>query len=83
MFPRNRLEAIYHIMLHVAPSQESHAKEKIEPFMKNLIANYQKAFYPYEDVSVDEMVIKYKGRWKNKQYNPSKPSKYHIKTFGL
>ena len=50
--------------------------------MKYLIANYQKAFYPYEDVSVDEMVIKYKGRWKNKQYNPSKPSKY-IKTFGL
>ena len=25
----------------------------------------------------------FKGRWKNKQYNPSKPSKYIIKTFGL
>ena len=29
------------------------------------------------------MVIGYKGRWKYKQYNASKPSKYHIKTFGL
>ena len=37
-------------MRHVAPPQESHAKEKIEPVVKNLIANYQKAFYPYEDV---------------------------------
>ena len=27
--------------------------------------------------SVDEMVIGFRGRWKNK------PSKYHIKTFGL
>ena len=29
------------------------------------------------------MVIKYKGRWRNKQYNPNRPSKYHIKTFGV
>lgn len=29
------------------------------------------------------MVIGYKGTWKNKQYNASKPNKYHIKTFGL
>ena len=28
------------------------------------------------------MAIKYKGRWKNKQCNPNKPSKYHIKTCG-
>ena len=25
----------------------------------------------------------FKGRWKNKQYNASKPRKYVIKTFGL
>ena len=29
------------------------------------------------------MVIRYKGRWKNKKYNPNKPSKYHIKTNGV
>ena len=34
------------------------------------------------NVAIDEMVVKWKGRWKNKQYNPtSKP--YHIKTFGV
>ena len=29
------------------------------------------------------MVVGFKGRWKFKQYNASKPSKYHIKSFGL
>ena len=29
------------------------------------------------------MVSKYKGRWKYKQYNPNKPSKYHVKTYGV
>ena len=51
--------------------------------MNKLIQNLQNAFYPYENVSIDEMVIKYKGRWKNGQYNAAKLSKYHIKTFGL
>ena len=44
---------------------------------------FQAAFYPYENVSIDEMVIGWKGKWKYKQYNPAKPKKYHIKTFGL
>ena len=29
------------------------------------------------------MVIKWKGQWRYKQYNPNKPSKYHIKAFVL
>ncbi|XP_035824731.1 piggyBac transposable element-derived protein 4-like [Aplysia californica] len=29
------------------------------------------------------MIIGFKGRWANKQFNASKPHKYHIKTFGL
>ena len=29
------------------------------------------------------MVVKYQGRLRYKQYNPSKPEKYHIKTFGV
>ena len=29
------------------------------------------------------MVIGYQGGWKLKQFNASKSSKYHIKTFGL
>ena len=29
------------------------------------------------------MIVGYKGRWKYKQFNASKPHKYHIKSFGL
>jgi hypothetical protein len=82
MFPRDRFEAIYHTMMH-ASEIEAEAKNKIEPFMNKLIEKFQAAFYPYMNVAIDEMVIRWKGRWKYKQYNSSKPKKYHIKTFGL
>ena len=82
MFSREWFQTIYQTMLHVSPSN-SEKKEKTEPFLNNIISNFQKSFYPFQNVAIYEMVIHYKGRWKNKQYNPSKPSKYHIKTYGL
>lgn len=82
MIGRERFEAIYHTMLH-ASNVDSVSKEKIEPFLNNLLEKFQAAFYPFENMSIDEMVIGWKGRWKYKQYNASKPRKYHIKTFGL
>ena len=82
MFSRTRFEAIYHTMLHVS-NVDSLGKEKIEPFVNMVLERFQMAYYPYQNLSIDEMVIGYKGRWQYKQYNASKPSKYHIKTFGL
>ena len=82
VMPRDRFEVIYHSMMH-AGEVESKGKYKIEPFLNMLITEFQGAFYPYQDLSIDEMVIQYQGRWKNKQYNPNKPHKYHVKTFGL
>ncbi|XP_067948848.1 piggyBac transposable element-derived protein 4-like [Watersipora subatra] len=82
MFSRDRFEAIYSTMLH-ASEVGSQGKAKIEPFVNKLIESFQVAFYPYKEVAVDEMVIGYNGMWSSKQYNSSKPSKYHIKTFGL
>ena len=70
-------------MLHASDNDEKKAKDKIEPFINQLIHQFQVAFYPFQVVLIDEMVIKYKGRWKNKQYNSNKPSKYHIKTYGV
>ena len=82
MFSRERFQTIYQTMLHVSPSN-SEKKEKIEPFLNNIVSNFPTSFCPFQNVAIDEMVIHYKGRWKNKQYNPSKPSKYHIKTNGF
>ena len=69
-------------MIHVGEI-ESIGKLKIEPFVNNMCRKFQEAFYPFENVSIDEMVVKYQGRLRYKQYNPSKPEKYHIKTFGV
>ena len=82
MMPRNRFEAIFHTFLHAGGVDEEE-QEQIEPFIESLQAQFQTAFYPGREVSIDDMVIGYNGRWRNKQFNSSKPSKYHIKTFGL
>lgn len=80
--PRVRFEAIFHTFLH-ASGVDAESKDKIEPFLESMTKSFQQAYYPSKDISIDEMVIGFRGRWKFKQFNSSKPSKYHIKTFGL
>ena len=58
-------------------------KAKIEPFIDMLCHRYTEIYCPPPEISIDEMVVGFKGRWKFKQCNTSKPSKYHIKSFGL
>ena len=69
-------------MLHVGET-DSNGKEKVEPFINELCKKFQDAFYPYQNLAIDEMVVKWQGRWKDKQYNLNKPEKYHIKTLGV
>ena len=82
MFPRRRSEALFHTMLHAAPNN-AEGKEKIEPLIRLVIRKFQENFYPFQNLSLDEMIVGYKGRWAYKQYNPQKPHKYHIKSFAL
>ena len=55
----------------------------IEPLLEKLCEYFQRAYYPSKCLSDDEMVIGFRGRWKNNEYKATKPSKYHIKTFEL
>ena len=57
MMSRERYKAIYHTMLHAGGIDETNAQEKIKPFLNKLATNFQAAYYPYQDVSIDEMVI--------------------------
>ena len=41
----------------------------------------QEAFVPYENVTVDEQLVKFRGRCPFRQYIPSKPGKYGIKVW--
>jgi len=78
VFSRNRFEAIFHTRMH-ASEVDAAGKAKIEPFVDRLVSNFQRAFYPYKNLSIHEMVIGSKGRFAAKQYNPNKPEKHHIK----
>lgn len=60
MFTRDRFEIIYHIMLH-ASGRGAINKAKIEPFLNRYINYFQSAFYPFQDLAIDEMVIGYNG----------------------
>ena len=79
---RNIFQLILHTVLH-ASEPNTEGKAKIEPFVHTIVAQFQRCFYPYEALSLDEMVIGFKGRFAHKQFNAAKPHKYHIKTFGL
>ncbi|XP_005099007.1 piggyBac transposable element-derived protein 4 [Aplysia californica] len=83
MFARPRFEALYHSMLHCAESAVADSKAKIEPFMNMLLMNFRTAFYPYQNLALDEMVVGYQGGWAYKMFNPSKPKKCDIKILGL
>lgn len=79
---RDRFLVIYHAMTHVGTSQ-SKGQEKIEPLVKMLVKRFKAAFHPHKNLSIDEMVVGWKGRFKAKQYNANKPKKHHVKTYGL
>ena len=52
-------------MLHVnSIGDEKSKKDKIETFLDKLLQNFQRAYYPDKDLSLDEMVVKWKSRSK-------------------
>ncbi|KAK0064281.1 piggyBac transposable element-derived protein 4 [Biomphalaria pfeifferi] len=57
-------------------------KNNIELIINLLIENYNTVYTRFQNVTIDKMIVGFKGRWLNKQFNPSKPYKYHIKSFG-
>ncbi|GBL95338.1 PiggyBac transposable element-derived protein 4 [Araneus ventricosus] len=57
--------------------------QKLDPFMKDLKLNFLKHFSPYRELSIDEALIKYKGRLGIVQYMPMKPAKRGIKVWML
>uniref|UniRef100_A0A2C9LMC3 Uncharacterized protein n=1 Tax=Biomphalaria glabrata TaxID=6526 RepID=A0A2C9LMC3_BIOGL len=73
---------LFFTMLHCGEAN-AEGKNKVEPFINKVIQKFNIAFTPYQQDSIDEMIVGFKGRWQYKLFNPSKPSKYHIKSFGL
>lgn len=53
--------------------------QKLEPMFNNMKTKFQIPFNPYKQLSVDEAMIKYKGRLGSVQYIPLKPDKRGLK----
>ncbi|XP_050064919.1 piggyBac transposable element-derived protein 4-like [Aphis gossypii] len=64
-------------------STDTGPMSKLNPLFKILIANFQKAFYPGEDLSLDESLLLHRGRLSFRQYIKGKKAKYGIKFFEL
>ena len=81
----------YHIQtfLHLCDNEtylkktdpEYDPRKKIGFLFTSLCESFRKVWSPRQHLSIDEGSIPLKGRVSFKCYNPSKPDKYHIKTF--
>ncbi len=55
----------------------------VQGFLSKLVVNFKKYFKPNQFFDIDEMCIYFKGRHSCRCYNPSKPQKWHFKSFCL
>ena len=53
--------------------------QKVKPVLTYISSKFQELFNPGRDLSVDEAMVKYKGRSSIKQYMPKKPIKRGFK----
>ena len=61
----NESEAGFHV-------NHTPSVQKVLPFVKEMVQNFQARLYPYKAVSIDEIVVGWKGRFKHKTYNAKK-----------
>ena len=56
-------------------------RKKLGTFYESICSSFPAMWKPRQHLSIDEGGIPFKGRVAFKCYNPSKPDKYHMKTF--
>jgi hypothetical protein len=54
---------------------------KIRNFIQMMDRNFLHVYKPERDISIDEGSMPWKGRLRFKQYNPSKPARFHVKLY--
>lgn len=52
---------------------------KVRQFLRIIQARFENEFVPGENLSIDECMVPFKGRWQGKQYIRAKPVKWGIK----
>lgn len=77
----NRFLLLYHTFLHVChsdPSTNSGRGLKITPLLDKLVRHFRDHYEPFQEISVDESMIGFKGRLSFKMYSPIKPTKWGV-----
>ena len=76
----DRFILLYHTMLHVCHSdpETSGRGHKITPLISTLIEKFNEHYEPYQEISVDESMIGFKGRVIFRMYCPKKPTKWGL-----
>lgn len=89
-FPRIRFTQILRYLHFVdnttltARGQEGYDKlGKIRPFLERVIGRFQQVYSPSRNLSVDETLIKFKGRLSWRQFMKDKPARFGLKEFTL
>ena len=81
VMPRDRFELIFW-MLHVSHGTANRI-DKLRLFFEKIVGKFQKNYTPGREISVDETMLKFRGRFVARQYMPKKPVKWGIKCFNL
>ena len=81
---RERFQMVFWL-LHVGHAESNPPRriDKVKLFLDPLLTNFRSSYSPSRDVSVDETMIGFRGRFGPKQYMPKKPTKYGIKAFTM
>ena len=90
VMPRNRYQLLKSF-IHFNNNEERPRKDdpgynplfKIQPLIDICHPTYLTAYAPRKELSVDESMIRFKGRIAFRQYMPKKPTKWGIKDFCL
>ena len=87
---RDRFEEITRFLHFVdndslpARGEEGYSRlQKVDPVISALKTNFQSAYYPHCELSIDEAMIPFKGRSSMKQYLPLKPVKRGFKVWAM
>ena len=87
----DQFEQITHYYFHFADNKTLPARgekgfsrlQKVDQIISAPKQNFQAAYYPQCQVSIDETMIPFKGRSSMKQYVPLKPLKHGLKVWAM
>ena len=83
---RNKFDLMWrylHLQDNTVPAPAGEKVWKLRWFLDHLTTRFQETYTPYGYATIDESMIKFKGRLSFRQYLPSKPIKWGIKMWAL